>query len=65
MSLIDIGNEIASLWGGSCYSYEINEQDQTVIFNCVEHGELFYVVKNFKDIRNEYHKEIDNGEEMQ
>ena len=35
-----IGANLANLWGAEFIDYEI--EGDTYIFNCIEHGELFY-----------------------
>lgn len=38
-NLLKIGNNIASMWGGSCFMYEVTKNE--VLFHCIEHGEKF------------------------
>lgn len=52
-----IGNEIASLWGGSCYDYRIGHDINSVIFYCIEHGEKFITAAKFEDL-DEYLTEV-------
>ena len=43
------GSEIASLWGAECYDYEVDNENQKVIFSCIEHGEPFITEKAFAE----------------
>ena len=54
--LNEIGHEIASGWGGSFleYSLELIENEPTVIFYCVEHGEYFTTTLSIEEILKEY-----------
>jgi len=52
--LYEIGNEIASLWGGSCYSFKINRKEKEVVFNCIERGERFPTYLSFSEIKDEF-----------
>lgn len=47
-TLMAIGEEIASLWGGCCVEFEIEES--LVRFFCKEHEELFYCDIAFEDL---------------
>jgi len=49
--LIKIGNNAASIWGGSCIDYEIDEKGEEVIFDCIEHGERFTTSLKFKELK--------------
>jgi len=40
-NLVHIGNNVASLWGASCYDIKPNDKEEVVVFYCVEHGEHF------------------------
>ena len=52
--LLQIGNEIAQLWGGSCYGYEIDSANETVNFQCIEHGERFVTDISFEELKSEH-----------
>ena len=52
--LMKIGNEVAALWGASCFGYRINRTDQAVIFECVEYGEFFVTRLTFDELEEEY-----------
>ena len=52
--LFEIGNSLASMWGGSCFTFEIDREDKEVMFRCVEHGEHFEVAMSFETIKDEY-----------
>lgn len=60
--LRDIGNDIASLWGGSCYDYEIDWEKKEVTFLCMEHGEDFATSSSFEELKEEYNFDVE--EEM-
>lgn len=53
-----IGNEIASLWGGSCYGYEIEKEERKVTFLCIEHGERFITELSFSELLQEHHFDV-------
>ena len=48
--LMAIGQEIASMWGGSCYDVSID--DGEIIFSCAEHGELFATTLSFDELED-------------
>ena len=48
--LLSKGNEVASLWGGTCNKYEIKRDDKQIIFHCCEHGEEFVTTISFDEI---------------
>ena len=52
--LLAIGNDVASLWGGNCYDFEIDNDGKQVVFHCVEHGEFFVTTISFDELRAEY-----------
>lgn len=43
-----IGNNIASMWGGSCFKYEVTATE--VLFHCIEHGEEFATSCTFAEL---------------
>lgn len=50
--LLRIGNNVASMWGGSCYDVFIDEtKDKEIMFECVEHGEFFVTSISFEDLK--------------
>lgn len=57
--LMKIGIHIASLWGGECTEFGVEEQESTevVVHTCIEHGEWFVVRSDIEQLR-EYGKEI-------
>jgi hypothetical protein len=52
--LQEIGNDLASLWGGSCYNFKINHKEKKVVFDCIEHGEKFATSLTFPEIKAQY-----------
>ena len=54
--LLSIGNNVASLWGGSCYNVSYNKEDDNYIFECIEHGEKFLTILSPKEIEEELQK---------
>lgn len=46
-----IGNEIASLWGASCYGYKVDRKEQAILFHCIEFGERFITKANFNELK--------------
>lgn len=48
--LYEIGNELAGLYGGSCYDLEVSQEEKLVRFFCIEHGEKFYMENTFEEI---------------
>ncbi|MBO5388943.1 MAG: hypothetical protein J6A59_12610 [Lachnospiraceae bacterium] len=53
-TLLEIGNDLASLWGGYCKGAEINTDENRVEFLCSEHGEEFLTSLTFDEIEEEY-----------
>ena len=47
--LLAMGNEIASLWGGSCYGYWFDHEAEKVVFECIEHGEKFTTAQSYSE----------------
>lgn len=45
-----IGSNVASLWGGECYSFEIDKKESKVTFSCIEHGERFTTTLAFDQL---------------
>lgn len=56
--LMKIGNDIASLWGGSCYGLKVNSKEKKVTFNCIEHREKFVTSMTFKEIKEQYNIDV-------
>lgn len=52
--LLDAGNDIASLWGGSCYDYSVDFDTKTVTFQCVEAGDFFKTESTFDELKEDY-----------
>lgn len=52
--LLEIGNDVASLWGGYCKKAEIDMPGEKVDFLCVERGEEFYTSLSFRELYNKY-----------
>ena len=50
MQLEKIGNEVASLWGGSCYNVEVDYTTKSLQLECIEHGEKFATEISFSDL---------------
>lgn len=49
--LMQIGNDVASLWGASCISYTIDKRKKEIVFECVEHGENFVTSLEFSELK--------------
>ena len=49
--LRQIGNAVASLWGGSCYDYRVSRNINSVIFYCIEFGEHFVTEVTFEKLK--------------
>lgn len=58
--LLDAGNDIASLWGGSCYDYTVDFDIKVVRFHCVENGEFFNTDCSFDELKEEYGIDVEN-----
>ena len=58
--LRDIGNDIASLWGGSCYDYNIDWEKKEVDFYCIENGEDFVTTSSFEEIKEDYDFDVED-----
>ena len=52
--ILEIGNELASIWGAVCKNVRINNADKSVIFQCVENGEPFETQISFEELEDEY-----------
>lgn len=46
----EIGKSKASVWDAICLGYRIDEDDETVKFSCVGHGELFETSVEFSEL---------------
>ncbi len=49
--LMQVGNNAASLWGGSCIKYHVDKQNKVVEFECIEHGEVFGTSLAFHELK--------------
>jgi hypothetical protein len=63
--LHQIGNEVASLWGGSCYDFQINQKEKKVVFDCIEHGEKFSTSLSFSEIKEQYGMDLSKQQREQ
>ena len=45
-----IGQEDASLYGGSCYDISVDGKKKEVVFICIEHDEEFAMVMSFDEL---------------
>ena len=52
--LMEVGQEIASIWGGYCKDAEIDYENKEVNFLCSEHGEEFYTPLSFFELERDY-----------
>ena len=52
--LLEIGNDVASLWGGYCKKAEIDMPGEKIDFLCVERGEEFYTSLSFAELHRDY-----------
>lgn len=48
--LHQIGNQVASLWGASCYDYKLDRKEEAVLFYCIEYGEKFIAKTCFSEL---------------
>ena len=48
--LCQIGNNVASLWGASCYDYKLDRKEEAVLFYCIEYGERFIAKTSFAEL---------------
>lgn len=46
----EIGKSQASIWDAVCLSYRIDDDDESVKFSCVGHGELFETSVEFSEL---------------
>ena len=51
---LEIGNELASIWGAVCKNIYINNADKSVVFQCIENGEYFETKISFEELEEEY-----------
>lgn len=49
-----IGEDVASIWGGTCKKVTINPDNKEVTFHCMEHGERFTTSMSYDEIEHEY-----------
>ena len=56
--LLEIGTDVASLWGAECYDVEIDKKEKSVTFMCIEAGEEFVTEMSFDEIKEEYGYEV-------
>lgn len=49
--LMEVGNEVASLWGASCIKYHVDKKNKVVMFECIEHGEEFVTSIEFSKLK--------------
>ena len=49
-TLMKIGNNLASFWGGSCFKYHIDKKNKVITFNCIEHKEYFITNLKFSEL---------------
>ena len=63
--LYAIGNDVASLWGGSCYNFKVNQKEKEVVFNCIEHGEKFSTSLSFSEIKKDYGMDLSKQQKNQ
>lgn len=47
--MMEVGRDIASLWGGECLDFEVDNDKQVVTFKCIEHGEFFITEQAFAE----------------
>jgi len=47
-----IGQSFASMWGGSCIDFEVDNEGN-VEFDCIEHGDRFCVKQTDAECREE------------
>jgi len=50
--LMSIGYNVASGWGGECIGYSIDTGKKEVQFDCVEHGDFFFTIVGFDELRD-------------
>ena len=48
--LMEIGHNVASLWGGSCLKVHVDKKNKVVNFDCIEHGEVFGTTLEFSEL---------------
>lgn len=56
VDIMKIGNEVASLWGGQCFNYEIDSDNEKIILLCKEFDEEFVTSISFYEVYNSYLK---------
>lgn len=50
--VMKVGKDCASIYGGSCFDYELNLNTKEIIFDCVEHNEEFSMSMTFDEFVN-------------
>jgi len=56
--LPQIGYQVASIWGGECYDFEVDNKQKIVVFHCLEHGEDFVTEVKFSELEK-YKAQLD------
>ena len=51
---LEIGNELATIWGAVCKNVCINNVEKSVVFQCIENGEYFETKISFEELEDEY-----------
>ena len=49
-NLLDIGRNVASLWGAECHDAKPDDTREVVVFHCMEHGEKFITEIAYNDL---------------
>lgn len=50
--LLEIGDELAMVRGGSCYNYTMKRNEKFVVFSCKKHEEAFEITMSFREIES-------------
>lgn len=50
--LMNVGQEVASLWGAECYDF--SKEEDVYVFFCIEHGERFICRMTHEEILENY-----------
>ena len=57
--MMEIGKDVAIIWGAECYDFEIDYDLKEVAFFCVEYGEDFTTTMSFDEIEEQYYYKIE------
>jgi len=52
-SILKVGRNLASIWGGECSGFSVDEESNEINFDCIEAGEEFAVTQTFDEMETQ------------